>query len=99
MLDRPANFIRSYYQSTIDQNLCVACGECIDRCPMDAIKEGEEVSEIIDGRCIGCGLCISTCPEEAISLVAKPDMEAPPMDFTETLRKIETEREAIASST
>ena len=33
---------------------------------MDAIQEGDNVSEVIDGRCIGCGLCVSVCPVEAI---------------------------------
>lgn len=96
MMPRPADFVQSYYQAEIDPDLCSACGECIERCQMEAIKEGDDVSEIIDGRCIGCGLCASTCPEGAISLVAKPDMEAPPKDFSETLRKIEIERGALA---
>ena len=98
MSKRPSKLIHSYYQATIDPTLCVACGECHDRCPMDAIGEGENASEIIDGRCIGCGLCVSTCQEVAISLIAKPDMEAPPKDFEETLKIIKTERAAIASS-
>ncbi|MGD8985321.1 MAG: 4Fe-4S binding protein [Desulfobacteraceae bacterium] len=98
MMPRPADVLQSYYQAEIDPDLCSACGECIDRCQMDAIKEGDDVSEIIDGRCIGCGLCVSTCPEEAISLMAKPDMEAPPKDFPDTLRKIEIDRGALASA-
>jgi len=99
MSKHPSNLFHSYYQAKIDPVLCAGCGECIDRCPMDAIREGEDISETIDGRCIGCGLCVSTCPETAISLIAKPDMEAPPMDFEETLKIIKTERAAIASFT
>ncbi|MBW1815412.1 MAG: 4Fe-4S binding protein [Deltaproteobacteria bacterium] len=59
---------------------------------MDAIKLDDDFSEIIDGRCIGCGVCIPTCPEEAITLEAKPDMEAPPIDFEETFQRIKEER-------
>ena len=91
-MPRPADIILSYYQAEIDPDLCSACGDCLERCQMDAIKEGDDFSEIINGRCIGCGLCVSTCPEEAISFVAKPDMEAPPKDFPEILRRIEMER-------
>jgi len=98
MSDRPSDFILSYYKSTIDPDLCVACGDCIERCPMDAIQEGESVSEIIDGRCIGCGLCVSACPEEAISLTEKQNMEVPQKDFQDTLNQIEAERIAITSS-
>ena len=98
MLPRPADFIQSYYQAKIDADLCVACGECIDRCQMDAIEEGEDVSNIIDERCIGCGLCVSTCPEEAISLVAKPDTTAPPKNFfSDTLIKVKTDRELLTA--
>jgi len=98
MFPRPADFIQSYYQAEIDPDLCSACGQCIERCQIDAIKEGDDVSEVIDGRCIGCGLCVPTCPEDAITLVAKPNMEAPPKDFHETLRRIETERTALAAN-
>ncbi len=93
--NRPADLVLSHYYAKIDSDLCSACGVCIERCQIDAIKEGEDFSEIVDGRCIGCGLCVPTCPEEAISLVAKPGMEAPPIDFRETLKRIETERRAV----
>jgi formate hydrogenlyase subunit 6/NADH:ubiquinone oxidoreductase subunit I len=98
MSHRPADLVHSYYYSTIDADLCTACGDCIERCPMDAIVEGEASSEIVSERCIGCGLCVAACPERAISLVAKPEMEAPPRDFVEVLNKIESERKQVASS-
>jgi electron transport complex protein RnfB len=95
MAPKPADFVRSYYRARIDPDLCSACGTCLERCQMDAIREMEDFSEIIEERCIGCGLCVSTCPEEAISMVAKPEMEAPPSDFREALRRIEREREML----
>lgn len=92
MLDRPADMVKSYYGSKINPELCTACEVCIERCPMDAIKLKGDVSEIMEGRCIGCGVCIPTCPVEAISLIAKPGMEAPPIDFAETFQRIKAER-------
>jgi Fe-S-cluster-containing hydrogenase component 2 len=59
---------------------------------MDAIAEGDNVSEVVDGRCIGCGLCVSVCPVEAITLEPKSGMDAPPKDFPEMLNRIATER-------
>jgi electron transport complex protein RnfB len=97
MMPRPVDIVRSYYQAEIDTDLCIACGECLERCQMAAIKEGADFAEMIEGRCIGCGLCVSTCPVEAISLKPKPDMEAPPESLAETLSKIESERGALAS--
>jgi Fe-S-cluster-containing hydrogenase component 2 len=62
---------------------------------MDAIKEGDNVSELDDGRCIGCGLCVSACPTAAISLVPKPDMEAPPSDMQDMMNRIAMERSQL----
>jgi ferredoxin len=89
---RPADLVHSYYEAKIDPGECTACGDCIERCPMDAIQEGDNVSEVIDGRCIGCGLCVSVCPVEAISLVEKPGMEAPPKDMQDIMNRISAER-------
>lgn len=92
MLPRPLDMVKTYYVSKIDPELCTACGVCGERCPMDAIRMDGDASEIIDGRCIGCGVCIPTCPGEAISLMARPGMEAPPVDFDETFRRMKAER-------
>ncbi|MCP4751069.1 MAG: 4Fe-4S dicluster domain-containing protein [Proteobacteria bacterium] len=89
---RPADVVTSHYQARIDPDLCTACEECNDRCPMDAIATNGDASEIDDGRCIGCGVCYPTCPAEAISMVAKPGMDAPPSDFEDTFRRIKAER-------
>ena len=56
------------YNASIDPELCIQCGDCVDRCPMEAIAEGEEAMEVSKDKCIGCGVCISICPEEAIAL-------------------------------
>ena len=98
MVDKPSEFVHTYYKSSIDPELCVACSDCIDRCPMDAIQEGDNISEVIGDRCIGCGLCVSTCPEEAISLLEKPNMVKPERTFPETLNKIAAERIVLKST-
>jgi ferredoxin len=97
MMPRPVDWVRSYYQAEIDHDLCTACGACLERCQMAAIKEEDDFSKIIEGRCIGCGLCVSTCPVEAISLQPRPGMEAPPERLSETLKKIESERRSLAA--
>jgi electron transport complex protein RnfB len=96
LMPRPADMVRSYYQAKISPELCSACGLCLERCPMAAIKKGEDFYQIIDGRCIGCGLCVSACPTEAISMVTKLGMEPPPKDFVQdTLQRIKRERQAL----
>ena len=49
-------------------NDCVACGTCIDECPVGAISEGGDIYEINPDECTECGTCASVCPNEAISL-------------------------------
>ncbi len=92
MVSKAKYVTTSYYQASIDSALCVNCGLCIERCQVEAIKEGDGHSEVAVEKCIGCGLCVGTCPEQAISLTEKPHMDPPPQDFRATLKKIETER-------
>jgi NAD-dependent dihydropyrimidine dehydrogenase PreA subunit len=56
------------YNARVDPELCIQCGDCVDRCPMEAIMELDETTEVTADKCIGCGLCVSVCPEEAIAL-------------------------------
>lgn len=46
---------------------CIACGTCIDECPVGAISEGDKYS-IDPEACTECGTCASVCPSEAIHL-------------------------------
>ncbi|UCF91659.1 MAG: DUF362 domain-containing protein [Desulfobacterales bacterium] len=47
---------------------CIACGTCIEGCPMEAISFVKERAFIDDGKCIRCYCCHEICPEEAIGL-------------------------------
>ncbi len=44
---------------------CLACGSCIDTCPVEAISEGDIY--VIDPEiCENCGACMEACPTGAI---------------------------------
>ncbi len=45
---------------------CLACGVCMDECPVEAISEGEEIFVINPNECTSCGSCSEVCPNEAI---------------------------------
>ena len=49
-------------------NDCVACGTCIDECPVGAISAGDDKYSINPDMCTECGPCAGVCPSEAISL-------------------------------
>lgn len=67
----------------IEPAKCVACGACIERCPVAAIKLVKRTAEQPpplesdkpkftaqkdSERCIGCGDCLLACPQHAISI-------------------------------
>ena len=47
---------------------CIACGTCIEGCPMEAVSFVSEKAFIDDDKCIRCYCCHELCPEEAIGL-------------------------------
>ncbi len=46
-------------------DICVACGTCIDECPVGAISEGD-IYKIDENACVSCGTCAGACPTGAI---------------------------------
>lgn len=46
-------------------DVCIACGTCIDECPVGAISAGD-IYVIDAGTCIDCGACAGACPTDAI---------------------------------
>ena len=41
---------------------CVACGACVEACPMGCITEGDGKYEIDADTCVSCGACAEACP-------------------------------------
>jgi Pyruvate/2-oxoacid:ferredoxin oxidoreductase delta subunit len=71
----PHLLLRSNFVAAVDAQACAACGDCLDRCPMEALRlEGDGC--LVDGaRCLGCGVCTVDCPTDAISLAPRPPAE------------------------
>lgn len=69
-------FMNAIFESTIEKELCVTCGSCIERCPVKAISL-EDIAIVNRDLCLGCGLCATVCPEQAIILKLRGDREEP----------------------
>lgn len=56
------DIVRSNYKSVVDESKCVACGECVDVCPTNALKLGQK-------------LCSKTPVDQAVTKVTPRDNE------------------------
>ncbi|MHA2290438.1 MAG: ATP-binding protein [Promethearchaeota archaeon] len=77
-LDRPWDLITSNYFAKVDDDLCVGCETCIERCFMKAIQIEDNHAIVNKLLCLGCGNCVVNCPEEAINLQKKVKEQIPP---------------------
>jgi electron transport complex protein RnfB len=78
----------SSFINQVDEELCVACGLCVDACQFDAL-ELDDVVRVIAMRCVGCGVCVAACPEGALALVKRPEEEVvlPPLNEREWMEQ------------
>ncbi|MCK4417987.1 MAG: 4Fe-4S binding protein [Candidatus Latescibacteria bacterium] len=47
---------------------CIACGQCVAECPVEAITEAGDIYVIDRELCTECGACADVCPVEACVL-------------------------------
>lgn len=51
---------------------CVACGTCVNECPIGAIKViGGVFAEVDENKCVGCSKCEKVCPASVIEIIMK----------------------------
>ena len=56
-------------KSQINENLCIACGTCIENCPVGAIEyNAQGRAEVQKEKCVGCMLCSNICRAMAIKM-------------------------------
>jgi MinD superfamily P-loop ATPase len=51
------------HEAIINSDKCTLCGQCIEVCRFDAVKNNFEIDPIA---CEGCGVCVDLCPDQAI---------------------------------
>ncbi len=95
-MDKPARVVCSGYYAEVNEEECVACGNCEDRCPMEAVSV-DDVAQVNTERCIGCGVCVIGCDTGAIVLREKEESDRwiPPANIVETYMNIAKERGII----
>ncbi len=72
---------------TIDLKLCNGCGICVESCPQDVLRMGEETAKPFVAYlrdCESCLLCELSCPEGAIEVFPVMERRIPnPLAFLE----------------
>ena len=75
----PRNADESRPLAVISREGCIACGQCVPICPVDAISLDAEGIAVVDPeQCIGCGKCVPVCPTSAVTMTGAPVEEPAP---------------------
>jgi len=74
----PTTAVRSDFHTVVDAELCIGCGDCLERCQFDALSLPDDICVVDYARCVGCGLCATVCPTGALYLERRPEGEVPP---------------------
>jgi len=74
----PNAVAQSAFVNTVNEDLCMACEDCIEYCQFDALSMDFTI-QVDQLRCVGCGVCVQSCPEEALILVRRPETELVPV--------------------
>jgi NAD-dependent dihydropyrimidine dehydrogenase PreA subunit len=89
----------SNYKCVKEEDSCIDCGKCVERCPVKAMTIDADEKAVFDrDKCFGCGLCVTTCPTGALILERKPDDRLTlPQDekFFDSQDRMAVERAAI----
>ena len=75
----PTAIASSDFHAVVDEDGCIACGDCVESCQFGALFIPEYACMVDDTRCVGCGLCTVACPTGSIQLERRPEDEAPPL--------------------
>jgi NAD-dependent dihydropyrimidine dehydrogenase PreA subunit len=84
----------TYFFRETDEEQCIGCGECVEICPVDALKMEDEIPVVDEDWCIGCGVCATVCNTDAIEMKLRPDKtgQLPAAKFQELHEKILEEK-------
>ncbi|MHA1689441.1 MAG: 4Fe-4S dicluster-binding protein [Promethearchaeota archaeon] len=97
-LAEPARFFATNFQARVDEDECIGCETCVDRCNLNAITMENGVAHVNEIRCIGCGVCVPTCTSEAIKLYKRPQELIPPINTKATYMAIMGQKAEIAKA-
>ena len=85
--NQPNAFVNANFLMTVDEELCIGCETCVDRCQFGALDVPDDLLVIDKDKCVGCGVCAIVCPEDALTLVSREDKTQPAKDFMDWMTR------------
>jgi len=67
------DIMATYFMRKTNTDDCAGCGDCVDICPVDALKMQENLPLVDEEWCIGCGVCATVCPTDAARMKIRED--------------------------
>ena len=77
----------SGYVNAVDRDKCKACGNCVEKCPFQAIQLRDSEIQIDPKQCMGCGVCSGFCSQKALSL-KRDYSRSDPLEIDQLLTEI-----------
>lgn len=79
-------FVNSDYIMSVNEDICLGCGTCEDRCQFSALSI-KDVCEVDKEKCTGCGVCVMSCDEEALKLIPRKNIKKPSKNLVRWMLK------------
>ncbi len=70
----------SGFVPSINSAACALCGDCVEACPFQAIRQGDDVVIHNWEKCLGCGVCAVKCETGAITMI-RDERKGIPLDI------------------
>jgi len=106
VLEHSKSMDTSNYRVRVNQETCKACGLCVERCPMEALRLEDspkstnktgKAAALTSDLCIGCGVCVYKCPTKSLVLERREAIYDPPADMREYGMRFVMDRQAAGS--
>ena len=82
----------THYLAKPDLEECNGCGECKDRCQINAIRMEGDYPVVDEEFCLGCGVCAHVCPSGVMKMKEREKKIIPPKTYKDLMIRLMKEK-------
>jgi Na+-translocating ferredoxin:NAD+ oxidoreductase RNF subunit RnfB len=82
----------THYLAKPDLEECNGCGECKERCQIQAIRMEGDYPVVDEEFCLGCGICAHFCPSDAMKMKEREKKIIPPKTYKDLMIRLMKEK-------